>query len=71
MTDRFVLDDVADAVAAEGVTAVYGVLGDGNLHLGLALERAGVAWVSTRQSRRRSRWPTAPPGVPARSPSPR
>ena len=48
MTDRFVLDDVADAVAAEGVTAVYGVLGDGNLHLGLALERAGVAWVSTR-----------------------
>ena len=48
MTDRLVLDDVADAVAAEGVTAVYGVLGDGNLHLGLALERAGVAWVSTR-----------------------
>ncbi len=48
MIDRLVLDDVADAVAAEGVTAVYGVLGDGNLHLGLALERAGVAWVSTR-----------------------
>ena len=48
VTDRLVLDDVADAVAAEGVTAVYGVLGDGNLHLGLALERAGVAWVSTR-----------------------
>jgi len=45
---RLVLHDVADAVAAAGVRAVYGVLGDGNLHLALALEAAGVAWVSAR-----------------------
>lgn len=45
---RQVLSDVAAAVAAEGVGVVYGVLGDGNLHLALALEEMGVRWVSTR-----------------------
>ncbi len=45
---RRVVDDVAAAVAAEGVRTVFGVLGDGNLHLALALEEAGVRWVSTR-----------------------
>jgi thiamine pyrophosphate-dependent acetolactate synthase large subunit-like protein len=46
--ERFVYDDVAAAVAAEGVERVYGVLGDGNLHLSLALERQGITWVSAR-----------------------
>ena len=45
---RQVLHDVAAAVAAEGITTVYGVLGDGNLHLALALQQAGVAWISAR-----------------------
>ena len=44
----FVLHDVADAVLASGARTVYGVLGDGNLHLALALERVGVTWVSAR-----------------------
>jgi thiamine pyrophosphate-dependent acetolactate synthase large subunit-like protein len=47
-TGRRVVDDVAAAVAAEGVRTVYGVLGDGNLHLALALEQVGVRWVSAR-----------------------
>ncbi len=47
-TARCVVDDVADALAADGAGTVYGVLGDGNLHLALALERAGIRWVSTR-----------------------
>ncbi|MEV0717510.1 thiamine pyrophosphate-binding protein [Asanoa sp. NPDC050611] len=45
---RLVLHDVADAVSAAGVRTVYGVLGDGNLHLALALGQVGVEWVSAR-----------------------
>ncbi len=45
---RRVVDDVVTALAAEGVRTVYGVLGDGNLHLALALEGAGIRWVSAR-----------------------
>lgn len=43
-----VVDVVADAVVQEGVEVVFGVLGDGNLHLAVALVDRGVRWVSAR-----------------------
>ncbi len=43
-----VVDVLADVVVEQGVRVVFGVLGDGNLHLASALVDRGVRWVSAR-----------------------